>query len=679
MQTNRFSLRLLCAALLVLIVLPGYVRGAAAPVASFTDSSGRQIVMNETPKRVVSLSPSVTEILFRLGVGENIAGLTLFDKLPPGTEPKDVVGGFLVPSVARIEAVHPDVIFLTPLHGRVREHFANQPCIIVEMESHSLPELYGNIRLLGTLFDRKAAAEEIVGTIESDIRLIARKVDRIPAKERRRVLRVMGDGEIMVPGDDSFQNDFIRAAGGTPPQTGRRGGVVGISLEEWRRFDPQVIYTCGRDRRAADDLLARPGWKDVEAVREGRVFNFPCELTCRASADSGRFIAWLASSIYAEEFAKERNRVLEEKRLRTTPVKLPLDYVRSARVVETTLFDFPNKTLIVEFRQPMCVTSTLEGERKGITTVGNHYSPPPLWALGHFIGLDRWRDRVFKAVGKSKKGSSFLFTGADMGNLSIQKARYREMEVSALVTAGVAGNALRASVDEGPFYEPGTINILLLTNMKLSAKARTRAIVAATEAKTAALQDLDIRSSYSPRVCQATGTGTDELIVVEGTGRPIDNTGGHCRMGELIARAVYAGVKEAISRQNGITGSRNVFRRLQERNIDLYEIVVNHSGLSDPGDREKRLGALEELLMQPQVASFIEASLALSDSFERNGIPIPEAFGEWCRVISGKIAGCEVEPEKGGTDSGAEWDGMPVVMKMAFSALLDGLAEAGQK
>ena len=92
------------------------------------------------------------------------------------------------------------------------------------------------------------------------------------------------------------------------------------------------------------------------------------------------------------------------------------------------------------------------------------------------------------------------------------------MIVYALVTAGVESNAVRMSVDEGRFYEPGTINVIIMTNMKLSSRARTRAIISATEAKTAAMEDLDVRSSVSPQRNQATGTGTDEVLVVEGRG-----------------------------------------------------------------------------------------------------------------------------------------------------------------
>ena len=155
---------------------------------------------------------------------------------------------------------------------------------------------------------------------------------------------------------------------------------------------------------------------------------------------------------------------------------------------------------------------------------------------------------------------------------------------------------MRMSVDEGLFYEPGTINIILLTNMKLTPRAMARAIITATEAKTAAMQDLDIRSSVSPAKSQATGTGTDEVLVVEGRGKRIDDAGGHCKLGELIATAVYDGVKEAVYRQNGITARRSVFRRLQERRIDVHKILGECAFPGDDPGSGQYLARLEEVL-----------------------------------------------------------------------------------
>jgi ABC-type Fe3+-hydroxamate transport system substrate-binding protein/adenosylcobinamide amidohydrolase len=654
-----------------LLLLLGSDGALAAYPVSFLDSSGSHITVQKKPSNVVSLVPAVTQIIFRLGAGDCLAGVTVHDALAPESNHKSIVGGFLAPSLSRIEAIQPDVVFVSSMHQRVWNGLAEHGCQTIELESHSISDLYRDIRLLGAIFDKEAGAEQIIEGIRNELALISRKVENIPATRRKRVMRVMETGEnsLMAPGDDSFQNEFIRSAGGTPPQLGKKGETVYVTMEEWKRFDPEVVYGCGGDRRAIERFLSQSGWKDVQAVREGKVFSFPCEMTCRASVQTGDFVAWLGSTIYDEEFASDRNRVLEEKTVRTHSIELPLRYVRSARVDETTIFDFPNKTLIVEFREPMRVTSTLEGERKGIAAVGNHYFPPPCWSIEYRLGLKKWQEHTFKTIGKTQESCCLLFTGADMGNLSVQKAQFKDMTVYALVTAGVESNAMRMSVDEGPFYEPGTINIVLLTNMKLSPRAMARAIITATEAKTAALQDLDVRSSGSPDGSQATGTGTDEVLVVEGKGIRVDNAGGHCKLGELIARAVYDCVREAVFQQNGISARRSVFRRLQERRIDIYEVIKGCAFPNDGVDVRRRLARFEQVLLQPRYASFLESAFALSDANERGLLSNREAFETWCRSVADEIAGKKLETWTDFVTS----EEIPVVMRMSLNALLNGL------
>jgi iron complex transport system substrate-binding protein len=385
---------------------------------------------------------------------------------------------------------------------------------------------------------------------------------------------------------------------------------------------------------------------------------------------SGEHVAGHASTSFKEMSSGGQNRLVEEKRLGTRPLDVPLDYIRSARVDDTTISNFPNKTLVIEFKEPMRVISTLEGERREILTVGNHYIPPPCWEILHRLGLDAYRSHIFKAIGKTKKTSCFLFTGADMGNLSVKKEQYRDMIVYALVTAGVESNAMRISADEGRFYEPGTINVILMTNMKLSSRARARAIISATEAKTAAMADLDVRSSASPQRNQATGTGTDEVLVVEGTGTPIENSGGHCKMGELIAKAVYDGVKEAVCRQNAITTGRSVFRRLQERHFDLHGLLGKCDCPADQNKQRQDLARLEELLLQPRYASFIEAAFAVSDAYERGQITSLDPFQLWCRSVADEIAWTWMQK---GTEYISSPE-IPIVMRMSLNALLHGLA-----
>ena len=660
-----------CGSVLLLFCLTANAQKLPAYPIDFTDATGNAVVVTGKPARVVSVVPAITEILFELGAGDAILALTYHDKLPMEAGTKEIVGGFLSPSVTRMESIAPDVIFLASGHHDVRKHFSGRPCQMIQLESNSMEDLYRNVQLLGEIFQREERAAEIIGKIDRELRLVSRKIDKVPLEQRKRVIRLTGGDRLMTFGDDSFQNALIRAAGGIPPQLGKTGGAVEVSLDEWLRFNAQVITVCNTDQNMTERLLAQPGWSDVEAIRSGAVLTFPCDLTCRASVHSGEFVAWLASNIYQEEFSNLKNLVLEEKRTEAKPVDLPLDYVRSARVEKSTIYDFSNKTLVIDFREPMRVISTLEGERTGILSVGNHYSPPPCWGIEHRLGLEGSRSHIYRVIGKSKKNSCFLFTGADMGNLAVRKAEFGDLAVYALVTAGVETNAVRMSRSEGRFIEPGTINVILMANARLTPRALARAIISATEAKTAALQDLDVRCGSAPERWQATGTGTDEVIVAEGRGRRVDNTGGHCKLGELMATAVYEGVKEAVHRQNGITTRRSVFRKLQERHLNAYELLAMCVCSAEQNGPRLHLARLEEILLQPRYAAFMEAAFALSDAYERGLVYDLEAYGTWCHSIAEEIAAKQIQGWRDWITS----ENVPVVIRMSVNALLNGMVQ----
>ncbi|MCP4577959.1 MAG: ABC transporter substrate-binding protein [Deltaproteobacteria bacterium] len=649
--------------LLLLIALP-----ANAFSFQFVDDGGNTIEITKPPARVVSLVPSITEILHKIGEGHAIKAVTYHDVYPVENADKRIVGGYFSPSLDVIAAEKPDMIFISDLHQGVKEHFKNDSCRLVELKTKSINDSREKILLLGKIFNKEKQAQTLVQSINEQLQTIAQKVERIPSEKRQRVIRLMGRDTVMTPGDGSFQNEMIRAAGGIPPQLGRKGAVTPISKEEWIKFNPQVIYGCGGDRKTAEAFFNRPGWKDVDAVKNGRIFYFPCELTCRAATHTGYFVSWLSARIYSNLFSKKEFQLSDGKILKTKKLDLPLSYVKDAKIVYSTINDFVNKTLMLDFTKPLRIVSTLEGERTGIQTVGNHYSPPPCWAIEHQKGLAQSRELVYSVIGVSAHTSSFLFTGADMDQIAVVHQQFKDMTVYALVTAGVRSNALRMGQDEGKYYEPGTINIILLSNMKLTPRAMTRAIISATEAKTAALMDLDVRSTVAPRRYQATGTGTDNILVVQGTGIPIKNAGGHSKMGELIARAVYQGVQEAVSKQNALVAGRNIFQRLYDRHISLYELV-SEAQCDCMAKKGQATIDLEEILMDPRYAGFVQASFTLSDAYRRELISDLSSYQFWCKTVAEEIAGRKIPKFRD-----LVTEDIPVPLKMSLNALLNGIS-----
>ena len=633
---------------------------------SVIDTSGNEEILAGPPKRVISLVPEITDIIVKLQATKSLVGVTYHSyNVPPNIKR---VGGFLSPCVDEILKLAPELVFVSSVHSELKKVLHDKGIKVLQFDARSINDIIKNIMVIGKIFNKKTEAENIIEAIRRDMDFVNRKLQQMGPIRRKRVLRIMGRNTVMTPGDDSFQNDYIRAAGGIPPRWGKKGQALRITLRQWKDFNPEVIYYCGGDSKVVEFIKESEGWKDVVAVRQGRIYNFPCSLTCRASVNAGYFVKWLFSKIYEDEMLSSKNLLFREGIFSRRRIELSLSYVEQAEIVYSKLKDYTAKALLVKFKRPMKIVSTLEGQREGIVEVGNHYLPPTLWGWAHRAGLKGSREYIYKVLGLNQADSSLLFTGADMDNLAIVKETFRDITVYALVTAGVRTNALRTSVDEGRFYEPGTINIILMTNMKLTPRAMTRAIITATEAKTSALQDLDVRSSQTPLISQATGTGTDNVLVVQGEGVKIDNSGGHTRMGELIGRAVYKAVLQAIERQNGIYMKRDVFQRLQERGINLYDVVSN-AEIPDSINKKMILAKLERLLLEPEYAGFMLAALRLSDSCKKEK-PIIRSFKKWASLITKEIKGNRVKSTN--YILNPQW---PEVLRIAFDALIGGIID----
>lgn len=192
-------------------------------------------------------------------------------------------------------------------------------------------------------------------------------------------------------------------------------------------------------------------------------------------------------------------------------------------------------------------------------------------------------------LGLAPDRCSGLCTAASMDNVSIRSMTYRGLTVTAIATAGIEHNGGRAG-DPATYYEenggfhglpednpgddpepmPGTINIILHINADLDSGTLARTIITATEAKTAVLQELMVRSHNSSGL--ATGSGTDGIISICNPGSPLKltNAGKNSKLGELIGKTVKAAVGDALFRQSGLCPDkqRDALRIMERYGID---------------------------------------------------------------------------------------------------------------
>jgi adenosylcobinamide amidohydrolase len=245
-------------------------------------------------------------------------------------------------------------------------------------------------------------------------------------------------------------------------------------------------------------------------------------------------------------------------------------------------------------------------------------------------------------------------TAANMNYAAVVTATDEEVEVIAVVTGGVEGNAACAGdpanwreTDVGMQKVPvhaGTINTMVLVTRPLTPGALARAAMTVTEGKSAALLRLAVPSRQSMDL--ATGTGTDQFCIAapDGAEGIRTSTSPHVKLGELIGRAVREATQEALRWQNGLEPSytRGVFHALGRYGIKEATFIDDISPLLDPPRVELLRKNIKALMYEPLVGAAAHALATVLDRVRHGAVPASvrwEASVQHAAVLAANAAG----------------------------------------
>jgi adenosylcobinamide amidohydrolase len=248
-------------------------------------------------------------------------------------------------------------------------------------------------------------------------------------------------------------------------------------------------------------------------------------------------------------------------------------------------------------------------------------------------GLEAYHDRVCAELGLPAAETAVMGTAANMNYAAVRAEADGELEVVAVVTAGVKTNATCAG-DPASWREGapgsdkahgvhGTINTILHVNTPLTRAALARAVVTMTEGKSAALQRLAVPSCYSPDL--ATGTGTDQycLAAPAAGGPALTSTSPHAKLGELIGRAVRDATQEALRWQNGLEASytRGLFHALGRHGLREATFFDDLAGGLEPEALVLLRKNAQSVLYEPLVGAAAHALAAVLDRVRHGALP----------------------------------------------------------
>jgi len=267
---------LLALALVVIAMFPAPSLATTYPI-TVTDDLGREITITQLPVRIVSLAPSNTEILFALGLGDRVVGVTDFCDYPPEALAKEKVGGPWSTSinVEKIVALQPDLILAEEINGEeLIDMLEGLGLTVFGIKSTDLDDLLNDIRTVGKITNKEAAAHALTTEMQSRINAVTAKTAGLSPEQKPKTFHICWHDPIWTAGSGTYIHDLIEKAGGVNIFADLEG-YKSVDLEAVIARDPEVIIVTAMGGTASgtwDWVNTEPRLKDISARKNGRIY-----------------------------------------------------------------------------------------------------------------------------------------------------------------------------------------------------------------------------------------------------------------------------------------------------------------------------------------------------------------------------------------------------------------------
>ena len=266
----------------------------------FVDDAGRKVVVKSSQK-IVSLSPSNTEILFALGLGDRVVGVTEYCNFPAETKSKPKIGGFSSIDSEKVVALAPDLVVAGSLHqSKVVPALEKLGLTVVVVEPKSVDEVFARVGSLGVLTGKAKEGEDLKATLEKRAAEIVAKAKGDKAAPR--VFWMIGDG-LFTAGPSSFVHGMIERANGANVAADAKTQWPELSMEAVLTADPEVIVVAAPEgEQLVEKLKADVAWQGVAAVKGGRFVVVDPDVVSRAGPRIVDGLELVARGLHPEQF-----------------------------------------------------------------------------------------------------------------------------------------------------------------------------------------------------------------------------------------------------------------------------------------------------------------------------------------------------------------------------------------
>ena len=255
------------------------------------------------PQRIISLTPSLTEILFALDSAHWVAGVTDSCDYPPEAKSLPNVACWFDPDLSKMATLKPDLVLgLDTAHRNLKPELESEGIPVLLVNPTTVDECIADIARIGKILGMHEESKNLVVNLRARLSAVKAAVGSIHKRDRLSACRILDleEGLLHVAGPLSFQYDIIAQAGGRNVSGLIQEAYPKITFGRLLEWDPQVIFNCGFNISSAPAFVDRPEWKQLRAVQSGRVFTFDCGLTCRTGPRIVDMVELLFATFYED-------------------------------------------------------------------------------------------------------------------------------------------------------------------------------------------------------------------------------------------------------------------------------------------------------------------------------------------------------------------------------------------
>ena len=270
-----------------------------------TDDMGREVKLPRRLQRIVSLSPANTEILFAVGAGEQMAGIDAYSNYPAETAAIAKVGDYSQVSAEAVVALKPDAVLASSIHRQLVEQLETLGTKVLVVEPATFEALYNDIAMVGRITGHDEQAASVIQEMKTKLAAVADKLKGLAAADRPVVWYEVWDAPLMSAGPGTYINNVIDLAGGVNLAKDTETDWPEISPEFVVASDPDVIIWPSYEGAAeltAARLSERPGWANISAVTEGRIYSIDADIISRGGPRLADAVQAMARLLHPDLF-----------------------------------------------------------------------------------------------------------------------------------------------------------------------------------------------------------------------------------------------------------------------------------------------------------------------------------------------------------------------------------------